>query len=200
MPTLIRPPVPAAVARLFVALLFAALLWGLSACGNSVGNTGDKGYVDGKGVITRLPADERKAPGELSGTTLDGKDVSLADFAGKVVVVNVWGAWCPPCRAEAPELVKASHELAPSGVVFLGINSRDAGTSQAEAFVRKFKVPYPSIFDPSGRTLLAFRGTLTPNSIPSTVVIDKQGRVAASILGEVTSASTIVGLVEDVGE
>ena len=170
----------------------------LAACSNDqVGSSGDAGFVAGKGVITRLALDKRKQPGEVSGETLDGKPVSLEDYRGKTVVVNVWGSWCAPCRAEAPDLVAASKELAPRGVRFVGINSRDLDRAAAQAFVRRFGVPYPSIYDQQGKTLLAFRGTLSPNAIPSTVVIDPRGRVAASIIGETTRA-TLVGLVEDV--
>jgi thiol-disulfide isomerase/thioredoxin len=170
----------------------------LAGCSNDeVGSSGDSGYVSGKGVITRLAADDRRPPGEVAGETLEGEQVSLADFEGKTVVVNVWGSWCAPCRSEAPDLVDASEELADDGVVFLGINSRDLDKGAARAFQRRFEVPYPSIYDQQGRTLLAFRGTLSPNAIPSTVVIDAEGRVAASIIGE-TTASTLVGLVEDV--
>ena len=147
---------------------------GLTACSNA-GGTGDKGYVDGAGVITVLPVDKRKEPGEVSGETLDGRQVSLASYAGKVVVINVWGSWCSPCRAEADELAGAARELTPKGVVFLGINSRDTSADNARAFERTYDVPYPSIYDPGGRNLLAFHGTLTPNSIPSTVVVDAQG-------------------------
>jgi len=171
---------------------------GLAACSNDdVGPSGDAGFVAGKGVITRLSADQRKQPGEVSGESLDGKPISLDDFRGKTVVVNVWGSWCAPCRAEAPDLVAASKELSGDGVEFLGINSRDLDRAAAQAFVRRFDVPYPSIYDQQGRTLLAFRGTLSPNAIPSTVVIDDRGRVAASIIGETTKA-TLVGLVQDV--
>lgn len=178
--------------------LVGVLALSASACGSDVGSTGDQGYVDGDGVITLLDPNEREEPGEVSGETLDGEQVSLASYAGKVVVVNVWGAWCPPCRAEADDLAEAARELAPQGVQFLGINTRDPSRENARSFERRYDVPYPSIYDPGGRNLLAFRGTLTPNAIPSTVVIDAEGRVAASILGEVTSASTLVGLVEDV--
>jgi thiol-disulfide isomerase/thioredoxin len=147
-----------------------------------------------------LPADKRKHPGEVTGKTLEGKNVSLSSYAGKVVVINVWGAWCPPCRAEADDLGAAARALASQGVVFLGINTRDASKDQGLAFQRTYDVPYSSIFDPGGRNLLAFHGTLTPNSIPSTVIIDKQGRVAASILGELSSKTTLVDLVEDVSK
>jgi thiol-disulfide isomerase/thioredoxin len=170
---------------------------GLTACSDDVGSSGDAGFVSGKGVITRLAVDDRKEPGEVAGETLDGEPISLEDFEGKTVVVNVWGSWCAPCRAEAPDLVAASEELAADDVEFLGINSRDLDRAAAQAFQRRFEVPYPSIYDQQGRTLLAFRGTLSPNAIPSTVVIDAEGRVAASVIGEV-SRSTLVGLVEDV--
>ena len=179
-----------------VAVLLATT--GLAACSNDeVGSSGDAGFVSGKGIITRLAVDEREQPGEVAGETLEGEPVSLADYEGTTVVVNVWGSWCAPCRAEAPDLVEASQELADDGVEFLGINSRDLDRAAAQAFQRRFEVPYPSIYDQKGQTLLAFRGTLSPNAIPSTVVIDDQGRVAASIIGE-TTKSTLVGLVEDV--
>jgi thiol-disulfide isomerase/thioredoxin len=177
----------------------AVLLAGtvLSACSDDVGSSGDSGFVAGKGIITRLAVEDRKEPGEVAGETLDGEPISLEDYEGKTVVVNVWGSWCAPCRAEAPDLAAASEELADDGVEFLGINSRDLDRAAAQAFQRRFEVPYPSIYDQQGKTLLAFRGTLSPNAIPSTVVIDDQGRVAASVIGEV-SRSTLVGLVEDV--
>ena len=177
----------------------AALLVSLAVagCGSDVGSSGDTGYVSGKGVITRLAAEDRVRPGEVAGETIHGGRVSLADFAGKTVVVNVWGSWCPPCRAETPDLVAAAEELRDDEVAFLGINSRDLNKAAARAFVRRFDVPYPSIYDQEGETLLAFSGTLTPNSIPSTVIVDAQGRVAASVLGQVSKA-TLVGLVEDV--
>jgi thiol-disulfide isomerase/thioredoxin len=197
------PPTPAPTAdmppRRRVLLLLAALTVALPVGGCSkVGSTGDKGYIAGEGVITLLPEAQRKAPGPVGGQTLDGQDLSLSSYAGKVVVVNVWGAWCPPCRAEADDLAAAARELAPKGVVFVGINTRDASQDNARSFERRYGVPYPSIYDPGGRNLLAFHRTLTPNAIPSTVVIDAQGRVAASILGEVTSKTTLVDLVEDV--
>ena len=194
-----NPPTPAVRRRAAAAILTALLASaGLAACSNDqVGSSGDAGFVAGKGVITRLALDKRKEPGEVSGETLDGKPISLDDYRGKTVVVNVWGSWCAPCRSEAPDLVAASKELGRDGVAFVGIDSRDLDRAAAQAFVRRFEVPYPSIYDQQGKTLLAFRGTLSPNAIPSTVVIDSQGRVAASIIGETTKA-TLVGLVRDV--
>jgi thiol-disulfide isomerase/thioredoxin len=182
-----------------VALLVGTLL-AVAGCADDIGSTGDQGYIDGRGVITLLPAAERKKPGPVSGETLEGEHLSLASYAGKVIVVNVWGSWCPPCRAEAEELGAAARELAPQGVVFVGINTRDSSPDNGLSFQRRYDVPYPSIYDPGGRNLLAFHRTLTPNSIPGTVVIDRQGRVAASILCEVTSRTTLVDLVQDVSK
>jgi thiol-disulfide isomerase/thioredoxin len=178
-----------------LALLAAAAVAGCSS--DQVGSSGDQGYVAGKGIITSLPESDRKQPGEVAGRTIDGEPLALSDYAGKVVVVNVWGSWCAPCRAEAPMLADAARDLAKQDVAFLGIDSRDLNESQARAFVRTFDVPYPSIYDQQGRTLLAFRGTLVPSAVPSTVIIDRKGRVAASVLGEITR-TTLYDLVEEV--
>jgi thiol-disulfide isomerase/thioredoxin len=174
-----------------------ALLALLAGCSNDIGSSGDQGYVAGKGIITSLPEADRKQPGEVAGETIDGEPLSLDDYAGQVVVVNVWGSWCAPCRAEAPMLAEAARDLEKDDVAFLGIDSRDLNETQARAFVRRFDIPYPSIYDQQGRTLLAFRGTLVPSSVPATVIIDREGRVAASVLGEITR-TTLYDLVEEV--
>ena len=179
------------------ALASVALLALLAGCSNDIGSSGDQGYVAGKGIITSLPEADRKQPGEVAGETIDGEPLSLDDFAGQVVVVNVWGSWCAPCRAEAPMLAEAARDLEKDDVAFLGIDSRDLNETQARAFVRRFEIPYPSIYDQQGRTLLAFRGTLVPSSVPATVIIDREGRVAASVLGEITR-TTLYDLVEEV--
>lgn len=171
------------------------------ACGDGAGGSSSAdpqiGYVRGSGTITTIAKGDRAPAPELSGTTLDDDEISLADFTGRAVVLNVWGSWCPPCRKEAPELSAASRELADRGVEFLGINTRDNDIKAARAFERRFEVPYPSVYDPAGELLLGFRETLPPNAIPSTLVIDRDGMVAARIIGE-TTKSTLVGLVEDV--
>jgi thiol-disulfide isomerase/thioredoxin len=182
-------------AVLLAGLLAGGLLAGCSSSGSTGGSDGS-GYVAGQGAITSLPVSQRQRPGPVAGTTLDGRHVALSDYRGKVVVVNVWGSWCAPCRAEAPTLVAAAKHLSGKDVAFVGINSRDLNEAAARAFVRTFHVPYPSIYDQDGSTLLAFRGTLTPNAIPSTVIIDPQGRVSGSVLGEVTK-TTLYDLVQD---
>ena len=177
-----------------------AVLALVSGCAGGLSGTGDSGYLKGDGTITVLKVGDRKAPGTVAGRTLEGTKVSLADYQGKIVVINVWGSWCPPCRSEADDLSVAAKELMPKGVVFLGINTRDNSAATALAFERSKGVPYSSIFDPGGDTLTAFHRTLSPNAIPSTVVIDAQGRVAASIIGELTSPRTLIDLVDEVSK
>jgi thiol-disulfide isomerase/thioredoxin len=185
--------------RSLLRLLLVVLLLGAatSACASGA-STGDKGYVAEDGIVTRLPVSERKVPGSVSGTTLDGKALSLKQYAGKVVVLNVWGSWCAPCRREARALAGAARQLGTTDVQFVGVNTKDSSPDQGLAFDRRYDVPYPSFYDPAGRTLLAFKGTLNPSAIPSTVVLDAKGRVAASILGALPSQRTLVDLVKDV--
>lgn len=180
------------------ALTVAALVLALSVatgCGESMG--GPEGFVAGSGTVTVLPEAKRVPAPDLSGRSLDGKPLALDDFAGSTVVLNVWGSWCAPCRDEAPDLVRAAERLSDRDVQFLGISVREPGVASAKAFVRNFDVPYPSIYDADGSELLGFRDTLPPQAIPSTLVVDAQGRVAARVLGTVDE-DTLVGLVHDV--
>ena len=187
---------PRPLRSLAVAVTLVVAGAGVSACSST--DSGDKGYVDGEFGITQPPISKRETPGKVEGTTLEGKPVSLKQYAGKVVVLNVWGSWCPPCRKEAPAMVAAARQLMPKGVVFLGIDTRDASAPNALAFQRTYDVPYPSLYDPAGRTLLAFRGIFPLSAIPSTLVIDAQGRVAATIIGEIPTQRTLVDVVQDV--
>ena len=155
--------------------------------------------MTGDGSVTEVPPAERGDVVSLTGPAVAGKDLDLADYRGEPVVVVVWGSWCTPCRAEAPDVVAAARQLG-DRAQFVGINIRDPSTDQATSFVRRFEVPYPSYYSPDGRALLAFRGTLTPNSIPSFVVLDGEGRVAASIIGRLPSTTTLVEVVEDVAK
>ena len=131
------------------------------------------------------PRGERDPAPELEGTTLDGDGFALSDWAGEVVVINVWGSWCVPCRTETPELVRLANEFADRGVRFLGINIRD-NPAAARSFEARFEVPYPSLEDPNDQLLLNFRDVIPTSVVPSTVVIDRRGDVAARIIGPVT--------------
>jgi thiol-disulfide isomerase/thioredoxin len=183
-------------ARILTGALLACLL--LTGC-SSLDGTGDKGFVSGDGRVQVIDAAERDGAVALTGEDLDGEPLDLADLRGKPAVVLVWGSWCAPCRAEAPELVAADRELR-GEAEFVGINVRDASTAQAKGFVRTFGVDYPSFYSPDGKALLSFSGTLSPNSIPATVVLDAEGRVAASILGSIPSTRTLVDVVHDVAD
>ena len=172
------------------------LLLALTAC-TSLQGTGDKGFVTGDGRIRTVAAADRTEPIELTGDDLDGKPLDIAAFRGKPVVVAVWGSWCGPCRGEAPDVVAAATELG-DRAQFVGINLRDSSTDNAKAFVRKFEVPYPSFYSPDGQAMLQFPGALGPRAIPAFVVLDGDGRIAASILGQLPSTQTLVDLVSDV--
>lgn len=177
-------------------LLLISCLLALAGC-SSLSGTGDKGYISGEGVPTEVAAADRGAPVELTGEDLDGNPVDLAEMRGKPVVVNVWWSQCPPCRVEQPDLNEAAAELG-DDVTFLGINIRDSSADNARSYVRGFEVPYPSIYSADGTALLAFAGTLNPRSIPSTVVLDADGRVAASVQGRIPTTTTLLSLVEKV--
>jgi len=166
----------------------------LSACAGAVEDTGDDGFISGNGEITFIDPGKREAAPELSGTDLEGNELSTADFAGKVLVVNLWGSWCAPCRQEAPALAKASAELADENVQFLGLLTKDDPAS-ARAFNTKFGIDYPSIDDSAGRNQAAFADSLPSVAIPTTWVIDSKGKVAARVMGELTDA-TLRGLVD----
>ena len=149
-------------------------------------------------TVTEIPPAERGDPMELAGDTLTGESLSLKDYRGGVVVVNVWGSWCGPCIAEAPVLAAASADYAPRGVRFVGINVQD-NVAAARAFERVRGITYPSIDDNAigGVALLAFRNTIPPRAIPSTLILDRQGRVAARVIGQVAD-STLRGLIDQV--
>ena len=173
-----------------------ACLVALAGC-SSLSGTGGKGYISGEGVPTEVGAGDRGKPIELTGTDLEGNDIDLADLRGKPVVVNVWASWCGPCIVEQPDLNEVAAELG-DDVTFLGLNIRDASQGDAAAFTRKLGVDYASVYSPDGAALLPFAGTLTPRSIPSTVVLDAEGRVAASVQGRIPTPQTLVSIVEKV--
>ncbi|MCC5480157.1 TlpA family protein disulfide reductase [Streptomyces barringtoniae] len=157
----------------------------LSACGNggTSGGGGNTNFVTGKNGIATVPAGKRASAPDLSGKTIDGRTLDVADYKGQVVVINVWGSWCGPCREEAQYFSKVSKQYDGKGVRFVGINTRDTSTTPAVAFEKEHGISYPSLYDPTGRLMLRFRkGTLNPQLIPSTLVIDRHGKVAARAL------------------
>lgn len=185
----------ALAAIVFVVLLLVAL----AACTGSASDVesgGGQGFVSGDGTAQVVEPDDRSKLGEVAATTLEGEALSLDDFAGDVIVMNVWGSWCAPCRAEAPALQQVSDDTKNDGVQFVGINTRDQEAA-AIAFEKNFGITYPSLVDESGELQLAFRESLPANSIPSTLVIDRDGRVAARVLGA-TTYSQLTDLVDQV--
>lgn len=158
----------------------------LSACtgdGTKAGGGGNTNFVTGSGGISTAARGDRAEAPKLDGATLDGGNLDVADYKGKIVVLNFWGSWCGPCRAEAKHFEKVAQETKGDGVQFVGVNTRDSQKSLAVSFEEDFGITYPSLYDPTGKLLLRFpKGTLNPQAIPSTVVIDREGRLAARSL------------------
>ena len=185
------------MSRRLSAILAVAMLSAvptLASCGGSTATQvgSDQAFVAGDGSIVEVPATDRRPAPDLRGVTLDGGEFVLAEHRGQVVVLNVWASWCAPCRSEAPVLVEVSEQE--KDVQFVGLVTRDSESS-ARAFVDRFGLGYPQVVDADGAQQLLFRDNLPPQAIPSTLVIDKQGRVAARVLGEV-SGPTLRGLIE----
>ena len=159
---------------------------------------GDKGYVAGDGSSFSVPPAERGEPVEFAGETEHGEKFGSADTHGYVTVVNFWYAACAPCRAEAPDLEEAYDEFEPEGVQFLGINTRDQ-SAQAIQFAEQFGIEYPSILDnPGGRTVQrAFAGQIPLNAVPTTLVLDTEGRVAHRVVGQLSGASQLRTLISE---
>ncbi|WP_083880909.1 TlpA disulfide reductase family protein [Nocardia araoensis] len=189
-PTAFSIPPSARTGRvLSVLLACVALIAALAGCStgsDAVASGGTFEFVSpgGKTDIRYDPPAARGTIGKLSGPDLmtAGKTTAVEDYAGKVVVLNLWGQWCGPCRAEAPALEKVYEATKDKGVAFLGINVRDPQQDKAQDFVVDNKVGYPSIYDPSMRTLLALGGNFPTSVIPTTLVLDRQHRVAAVFL------------------
>jgi len=179
-------------AALLAALVAPALL--LTGCTESAGVPKS---VTLPGDVQVSEYTDRK-PVEFSGRTIDGSTFRSSEVRGDALVVNFWYAGCGPCRAEAPDLVALQKQWAAKGVRFVGVNVRDEA-GQAEPFQTTFKVPYPSILDAGdGAVQLAFArsGALKPNAIPTTVVLDREGRIASSVLGELPDRSVLSSLIE----
>lgn len=167
----------------------------LAACGE--GSAQGQSFSDGDGVIEQVPVADRSELPPIAGELLQGGAYDSRDLLGTVVVYNVWGSWCAPCREEAPALRKVSKETRPDGVRFVGINVRD-NDAAALAFERRYEITYPSIRTAdSQKALLAFGSKLPASAVPSTMIVDREGRLAARVIGK-TTYSTLSTLVEDV--
>src|SRR3954454_14383207 len=177
-----RRPRRALVAALLTAALAASSgCTGTDAVSQSV--AGSSGYQAGDDALTWLAPGDRARVGQVSGELLTGTHFDLASWRGKVVVVNFWGSWCAPCRSEAKALDAVYRNERSRGVEFLGVNVRD-DPARALAFIRSHGISYPSLSDPSSVLALRFPG-LPPDATPTTIVIDRQGRIAARQSGEI---------------
>ena len=190
-----RPPrTPLRVTRpgraVQLALLAATSALAVSGCAggaiasNSPASNGQS-FVSGSPGTTVYRAGTRPAAPAVTGPLVGGGRLSLASYHGHVVVLNFWGSWCTPCRAEAPSLAQLARQFGRSGVRFLGIDIRDSPAS-AQAFMADFRISYPSLNDPSDNLALDFRDTVPPAGIPTTLVISPSGRIAARVIGSVT--------------
>lgn len=159
---------------------------------------GNKNYVAGDGSILEVPPGQRDKPIVFDGESETGEAISSADYLGQVLVVNFWAGYCAPCRVEAPMLQELSTEWAGKGAAFVGVNTYDE-PENAQAFARTYGVTYPSLIDAkSGAVQLAFAGKIPPSALPTTIVLDAQGRVAARILGQLEAASILDAIVKTV--
>jgi len=188
------------------ALAAVALTFSLSACTSTDAATQafrdgqNAGYIGGDGRWVEVPEAERDKPVDFAGVTQDGDEVSGADLRGNVVVINFWYAACGPCRVEAPDLEKVYQDHKDNGVSFIGINTADQADT-AKSFMKTYGVTYPSIIDAGdGAAKIAFAQTVPLQASPNTVVLDKEGRVAARIIGAIDGPSVLNTFVTELSE
>jgi thiol-disulfide isomerase/thioredoxin len=156
-----------------------------------------QGFISGDGAYTVIAEADRGEPIEFTGVVENGDTVSTDAYRGEVLVVNFWYAGCPPCRLEAPDLEKLSQQFIPDGVSFLGVNIYDQAAT-ALSFADEFGVTYPSVLDVNdGSVRLAFAGQVAPNAVPTTLVLDREGRVAARVSGLLTEPSVLRSMITD---
>jgi thiol-disulfide isomerase/thioredoxin len=180
-----RRPLLAPVGAL--ALLTVTLLAGCSTGGDQVevNNGGEFRFVAGTPAGEVIAEDQRASAPEFSGELLGGGSFSSTELDGDVAVLNFWGSWCGPCRVETPEFQEVYAEVRDDGVQFLGLNVKETSEQFAQAFVDRFGIEFPSLYDPRGEVALAFRG-YPANAVPSTIVLDRENRVAAVYTGAVS--------------
>ena len=162
------------------ALLAVVLLAGWASGGNS-----GVSYLDGNTNAVLYATGHRPLAPDFTASTLTGSRLSFSSYRGSVVVLNFWGSWCVPCRAEAPTLAVLSEQYRQAGVAFLGVDVRDT-TASAEAFVHNFGITYPSVSDSSSQITLAFTAVVPVSGTPTTLVIDRTGHIAGAVYGQTT--------------
>jgi len=176
--------------------LLALLLLPISLTGCAENPNINNSYQSGDGTVTEFKIADRKEPVNWSGVTSDGYRISANNLSGVVTVLNFWYAACTPCRVETPDLVELANQFE-NKVQFVGVNVRDTAET-ADAFRKSFNVNFPTIIDAqSGETVLAFTGVVTPSAVPTTLVIDREGKVAARVLG-LAEKSTLKSLIQTV--
>lgn len=186
------------VRALGAALMIAALA--LVACGSESDDLAQRAsndgtnYVAGDGSVEELAPDSRGESVEFESVTFDGTEVTPETFQGEVSVINFWYAACAPCRVEAPDLQDVHEEFESDGVQFFGVNTRDTQAT-AEAFERNFGITYPSMEDRSGQVVMAMTDYVHPSAVPTTLVLDRQGRVSARVVG-IIEAGTLRALID----
>ena len=173
--------------RLLAATAVAAVL--LTGCGPEssavdVNNGGEFRFVAGTPAGEVIPDTQRASAPQFSGTLLTGEPFASSALAGDVSVLNFWGSWCAPCRVETPQFQEVYDEVRDHGVQFLGLNVKETNRQFAQQFVATKAITFPSLYDPRGQVALAFRD-YPANAVPSTIVLDRRGRVAAVYTGEV---------------
>ncbi|MBG6084137.1 TlpA family protein disulfide reductase [Zhihengliuella flava] len=185
--------------RLLASAAALAVVAPVAACSPAedplTSSVSNQNYVAGDGSVEIYAESDRGEPLEVQGTFYNGDALDSADWAGQVTILNFWYAACAPCRVEAPHLVTLAHDFEDQNVEFVGVNVRDTEPTAA-AFERTFEIPYPSAPDTDGSILLGVSQFVNPQAVPTTLVLDAQGRVAARILGVVEEA-TLRGLIED---
>jgi thiol-disulfide isomerase/thioredoxin len=176
--------------KLLAALAISALVLTTSACANdSLADqfrSGDnKNYIAGDGTVTEFALGSRPKAASWSGITESGEEISSTQLEGVITVMNFWYAGCAPCRIEMPELIELQTEFLPEGVQFIGVNVRDSAETSL-AFARRIGMNFPSVMDAkTGSVVLGFTGVVTPQAVPTTLVIDAEGNVSARVLGRI---------------
>jgi thiol-disulfide isomerase/thioredoxin len=178
------------VRKLIVALAIAGFVLATSGCANDSlaeqFRSGDnKNYIAGDGTVTEFAPGSRPKAASWSGLTESGESISSDQLEGVITVMNFWYAGCAPCRIEMPELIELQDEFLSDGVQFIGVNVRDSAETSL-AFARKINMNFPSVMDAkTGSVVLGFTGVVTPQAVPTTLVIDSEGNVSARVLGRI---------------